>query len=123
MHAVLVRDDATVRAVQAWHAEHQPGSLVLLPLDPGPLSAADGHPLDDRLRADGPAAGWVRAALAGSEVLDPAGRVLRRASGAIFLSGAAAPSGPLRRRAELSTLAQDVERGAGSLAAAEDQLQ
>ena len=26
MHAVLVRDDATVRAVQTWHAEHQPGA-------------------------------------------------------------------------------------------------
>ena len=51
------------------------------------------------------------------------GRVLRRASGAIFLSGAAAPSGPLRRRAELSSLAQDVERGAGALAAAEAALQ
>jgi chromosome segregation protein len=123
MHAVLVRDDATVRAVQVWHAEQQPGSLVLLPLDPGPHAAPDAQPLEDRLRADGPAAGWVRAALAGSEVLDEAGRVLRRASGAIFLSGAAAPSGPLRRRAELSTLAQDVERGAGALAGAEDDLQ
>ena len=43
MHAVLVRDHDTVRAIQAWHAEHQPGSLVLLPLDPGPRSALDGH--------------------------------------------------------------------------------
>jgi len=119
MHAVLVRDRETVRAVQAWHAEQQPGSLVLLPLDPGPLGGQDGQPLDDRLRVEGPAAGWVRAALAGSEVLDAAGRVLRRASGAIFLSGAAAPSGPLRRRAELATLGQEVERGAGALAAAE----
>jgi chromosome segregation protein len=123
MHAVLVRDRDTVRAVQAWHAEQQPGSLVLLPLDPGPLVAAEGQPLDDRLRAEGPAAGWVRAALAGSEVLDTAGRVLRRASGAIFLSGAAGPSGPLRRRADLAALAQDVERGTGMLAAAEAVLQ
>ncbi len=119
MHAVLVRDRETVRAVQAWHAEQQPGALVLLPLDPGPLGAQNEQPLDDRLRAEGPAAGWVRAALAGSEVLDAAGRVLRRASGAIFLSGATAPSGPLRRRAELATLAQEVERGSGGLAAAE----
>ena len=123
MHAVLVRDHETVRAVQAWHSEQQPGSLVLLPLDPGPQQAQDGQPLDDRLRAEGPAAGWVRAALAGSEVLDTSGRVLRRASGAIFLSGAAAPSGPLRRRAELSSLAHDVERGAAALAAAEAALQ
>ena len=123
MHAVLVRDHDTVRAIQDWHADQQPGSLVLLPLDPGPLTAQDGRPLDARLRAEGPAAGWVRAAIAGSEVLDTAGRVLRRASGAIFLSGAAAPSGPLRRRAELATLAQEVERGTAALAEIEHTLQ
>jgi chromosome segregation protein len=123
MHAVLVRDRETVRAVQTWHTEQQPGSLVLLPLDPGPVASRDGQPLDDRLHAEGPAAGWVRAALAGSEVLDSAGRVLRRASGAIFLSGAAAPSGPLRRRAELASLSHEVERTTGALAAAEGALQ
>jgi chromosome segregation protein len=122
MHAVLVRDGETVRAIQSWHAEHQPGSLVLLPLDPGPASGAEDQPLVDRLRAGGPAVGWVRAALTGSEVLDAAGRVLRRASGAIFLSGAAAPSGPLRRRAELATLAQDVDRSEAALAEAERAL-
>ena len=123
MHAVLVRDREAVRAIQAWHADQQPGALVLLPLDPGPQTAADARPLDDRLRVDGPAAGWVRAALAGSEVLDAAGRVLRRASGAIFLSGAAAPSGPLRRRAELGALAHEVGRGEAALGAAEAALQ
>ena len=123
MHAVLVRDHDAVRAIQAWHADHQPGSLVLLPLDPGPHQAQDGQPLDDRLRAEDPAAGWLRVALAGSEVLDTSGRVLRRASGAIFLSGAAAPSGPLRRRAELSSLAHDVEHGTATLAAAETELE
>ena len=94
MHAVLVRDGAAVSAIQAWHAEHQPGALVLLPLDSGPLTATDDARLDDRLRAEGPAAAWVRAALAGSEVLDGSGLVLRRASGAIFLSGAGAPPAP-----------------------------
>ncbi|HUR96303.1 MAG TPA: AAA family ATPase [Gemmatimonadales bacterium] len=122
MHAVLVRDRDTVRAIQDWHADHQPGSLVLLPLDPGPHHVPDGQPLDDRLRAEGPAAGWVRAALAGSEVLDTSGRVLRRASGAIFLSGATAPSGPLRRRAELSSLEHEVGRGAAILTDAESEL-
>ncbi|HUF36243.1 MAG TPA: AAA family ATPase, partial [Gemmatimonadales bacterium] len=122
MHAVLVRDGETVRTVQAWHAEHQPGALVLLPLDPGPASIADGPAPDARLHADGPAAAWLRAALAGSEILDAAGRVLRRASGAIFLSGAGAPSGPLRRRAELADLGADVERARGTLAAAEQSL-
>ena len=84
MHAVLVRDGDTVKAIQTWHAEHQPGALVLLPLDPGPVTPPGAQPFDDRLVVVGPAAGWVRAALAGSEVLDDSGRVLRRASGAIF---------------------------------------
>ena len=121
MHAVLVRDQAAVHAIQDWHAEHQPGALVLLPLDPGPSVAGD-FTLDDRLRVQGPALGWVRAALAGSEVLDGEGRVLRRASGAIFLSGAGVPSGPLRRRAELGALVQDVERGGATLATADGAL-
>ncbi len=123
MHAVLVRDGATVQAVQEWHAEQQPGALVLLPLDPGPLMPGDSRPLDDRLHAEGPAAAWVRAALAGSEVLDPSGRILRRASGAIFLSGTGAPSGPLRRRAELAELVRDVETAQGAVAAAAGALE
>ena len=122
MHAVLVRDEGTVRAVQAWHAQHQPGALVLLPIEPGPTSPVPGQPLDNRLQAEGPARGWVGAALAGSEVLDENGRVLRRASGAIFLSGVAAPFGPIRRRAELATLTEDVGRGEADLTAAEAAL-
>jgi chromosome segregation protein len=122
MHAVVVRDGDTVRAVQAWHARQQPGALILLPLDPGPQIAADGSTLDGRLQAEGPAARWVRAALAGSEVVDRSGRVLRRASGAIFLSGAGMPSGPLRRRAELSSLAGEVDRAGGAVTAAEAAL-
>ncbi len=118
MHAVLVRDHGTVRAVQTWHAEQHPGALVLLPLEPGPQASGEGHPLHERLRAEGPAAGWVRAALAGSEVLDESGRVLRRPSGAVFLSGAGAPTGPLRRRAELASLAQESERSETSVASA-----
>ncbi|HET9464774.1 MAG TPA: AAA family ATPase, partial [Gemmatimonadales bacterium] len=122
MHAVLVRDEQTIRAVQAWHAEHQPGALVLLPLVPGPVSSAGTQPFDDRLKVQEPAAGWVHAALAGSEVLDDMGRVLRRASGAIFLSGSGAPSGPLRRRAELESLAQEVAQTDAVLARAEEAL-
>ncbi|MEP7227027.1 MAG: chromosome segregation protein SMC [Gemmatimonadales bacterium] len=122
MHAVLVRNEETVKAIQSWHAEHQPGALVLLPLDPGPVTLAGVQPADERLRAEEPAAGWVRAALAGSEVLDDSGRILRRASGAIFLSGAGAPSGPLRRRAELAALAQDVGQAEASLAHADESL-
>jgi chromosome segregation protein len=122
MHAVLVRDPETVRAIQKWHADQHPGALVLLPVEPGPQTPVDAQPFDDRLRAEGPAVGWVRAALAGSEVLDDAGRVLRRASGAIFLSGAGAPSGPLRRRAELASLAQEVSQAEAAVAAADESL-
>ena len=118
VHAVVVRDADAVPAIQAWHAEAQPGTLLLLPAHPGPRGTGGTHPLEDRLRAEGPAAAWVRAILAGAEVLDPTGRALRRANGAIFLGGAAGPAGPLRRRAELETLNTDVATATTTLASA-----
>src|SRR2546429_636199 len=112
LHAVLVRDAAAVDAVRRWHEQTQPGPLVLLPSVPGPALAADGHPLEEGLRVDGPAAAWVRALLAGHEVLSEGGgsRALRRANGAVFLAGrtSARGGGPLQRRADLEALAQDV---------------
>src|SRR4029077_19246096 len=113
LHAVLVRDPAAVETIRRWHEQAQPGPLVLLPSVPGPRLAADGHPLKDDLRVDGPAAAWVRALVAGHEVLqggEGAGRALRRANGAVFLAGstAAGRGGPLERRAELEALAQEV---------------
>src|SRR5439155_1125421 len=90
---------------------------VLLPSVPGPRLAADGNPLNDDLRVDGPAAAWVRALLAGNEVLDggeagrTGGRALRRANGAVFLAGTTA-GGPLERRAELEGLARPGDLGA-----------
>jgi chromosome segregation protein len=122
MHAVLVRDGSAVEAIQGWHAEHQPGPLVLLPIEPGPIMTATEAPFAERLQADGPADGWVRAALAGSEVLDDSGRVLRRASGAIFLSGQGVPFGPIRRRAELATLLEEAAQAEQSLRRADDSL-
>jgi len=108
LHAVLVRDAAAVETIRRWHEQARPGPLVLLPSVPGPRLAADGHPLHDDLRVDGPAAAWVRALLAGNEVLDGGpGRALRRANGAVFLAGTTA-GGPLERRAELEALAQEV---------------
>jgi chromosome segregation protein len=123
MHAVLVQNRETVQSIQAWHAEDQPGALVLLPIDPGPLTSVEAHTFDYRLRVQEPALGWVRTALAGSEVLDDSGRVLRRASGAIFLSGGGAPSGPLRRRAELASLVQEVAQMQAAVTAADESLQ
>ncbi|HLZ46504.1 MAG TPA: AAA family ATPase [Gemmatimonadales bacterium] len=106
LHAVLVRDASVIDAIRAWHAETEPGPLVLLPAVPGPRLGADGHPLKDELRVDGPAAAWVRALLAGHEVL--AGGALRRANGAVFLDSAAPAAGPLQRRAELEALEKEV---------------
>ena len=119
LHAVLVRDEADVAAIRRWHEQAQPGPLVLLPSVPGPARAADGHPLEDALRVDGPAAAWVRALLAGHTVLD-GGRALRRANGAVFLTGRTS-GGPLQRRAELEALGQEVrdaEATRGAAAAA-----
>ncbi len=109
LHAVLVSDASAIDAIRTWHAEARPGPLVLLPCVPGPRLAADGHPLKDELRVDGPAAAWVRALLAGHEVLGTG--ALRRANGAVFLDSAAATAsggGPLQRRAELDALEKDV---------------
>ncbi|HEU4800572.1 MAG TPA: chromosome segregation protein SMC [Gemmatimonadales bacterium] len=121
MHAVLVRDEAAVDVVRAWHAHALPGALVLLPQNPGPAQYADAE-LDARLEVQEPARAWVRAALAGSHALDAGGRVLRRASGAIFLSGAGTPSGPLQRRAELAQLTTRQEQSEAELHAAEEAL-
>jgi len=109
LHAVLVQDATVIEAISAWHAETQPGPLVLLPCVPGPRLGADGHPLKDELRVDGPAAAWVRALLAGHEVIGAG--ALRRANGAVFLDSGTSAAGPLQRRAELEALEKDV-RGA-----------
>jgi chromosome segregation protein len=119
LHAVLVRDAAAVEPIRRWHEATQPGPLVLLPSVPGPRSGADGHPLADPVRADGPAAAWVRALLAGHEVLAGAGRgrAVRQANGAVLLAGPGA-GGPLERRAELEALEQEVQAAAAARAAA-----
>jgi chromosome segregation protein len=120
VHAVLVRDEATVREVQRWHAETDPGAIVLLSAERGPARDGGAHPLEHVLLVEDPAAArWVRALLGGSEVLDPTGRALRRSNGAVLLSGVGAPSGPLRRRAELESLGNDLRAARESLAAAE----
>jgi len=106
LHAVLVRDASAIDAISAWHGETQPGPLLLLPCVPGPRLGADGHPLKDELRVDGPAAAWVRALLAGHEVIGSS--ALRRANGAVFLDSSAPAAGPLQRRAELEALEKEV---------------
>ena len=111
MHAILVRDQEAVDAIRYWHAESQPGALVLLPVDSGPRTPVDGaSPLQAHLHAEGPATRWVEALLGGSEALDGRGHALRRASGAILLAGSSGGSGPLRRRAEIGGLAGDIDQ-------------
>ena len=101
VHAVLVRDEATVREIRAWHEREQPGTLILLPVEPGPNALAGAG--DARLRVDGVAQGWVSALIGGAAPLDH-GRGVRRADGSIWLTGPASTTGPLRRRAELKGL-------------------
>jgi chromosome segregation protein len=113
-HAVLVRDAATVAAIQEWHATEHPGALILLPVKPGPT--ARGGSIDGRLRVDPVAAEWLSALIGGSEVLPQTGRPVRRANGAVYLTGPTTSAGPIRRRAELKTLAAEIESASASLA-------
>jgi chromosome segregation protein len=111
VHAILVKDWNAVERIQRWHSEAQPGALVLLPVAPGPAVRVGGtHPLTNRLKAEGPAAVWVDALVGGYEVLEGAGRVQRRSTGAVHLGGAASPTGPIRRRADLAQLSADLVR-------------
>jgi chromosome segregation protein len=114
VHAVLVRDSSAIPAIQAWHASEHPGAIALLPVDGGTHAGGD-SPLGDRLYAQDPASNWVRALIAGSEILDPSGRALRRPNGAVLLAGAPSPSGPLRRRAELESLSNEVSEAQNTL--------
>jgi len=116
-HAVLVRNGATVEAIQAWHATEQPGALILLPVEPGP--AMHGGSVDQRLRIDPVARQWIAALVGGSEVLSHGARALRRANGAIFLTGPSAAAGPIRRRAELKSLERELATATATLAAVE----
>ena len=116
-HAVLVRDTATVDAVQTWHAAEHPGALILLPIAPGPT--VRGGAIDARLRVDPVAADWIAALVGGSEVLEQSGRALRRSNGAIYLTGPSTAAGPIRRRAELKSLGAEIEVAMAALARAE----
>ncbi len=121
LHAVLVRDRAAVSAILAWHQEAQPGALVLLPIHPGPTSGA-GRNIGHGLQMLEPATSWVQALVAGSEVLDPAGRALQRPNGAVYLSTGQAQQGPLRRRADLESLGAELITTEARLAAADAAL-
>ena len=117
VHAVLVRDTAAADAIRAWHAETNPGPLLLLPLD---AAQDEGH-ADDALarlvRASDPAQAWVRALLGRVRSI-AGGAAFVDARGAVWLPGSAAGPGPLRRRAELTELREELERTERARAAA-----
>ncbi|HEY2853544.1 MAG TPA: chromosome segregation protein SMC [Gemmatimonadaceae bacterium] len=122
LHAVIVRDAAAADAVRAWHAQTNPGALLLLPLDASPASEHDGDRTLSQLVDATPAArSWVRALLGGVRTLrDNDGFVDAR--GAVWLPGQSGGPGPLRRRAELYALraelsASEVARQQASAAA------
>jgi chromosome segregation protein len=121
LHAVLVRDAAAAAAVRAWHAETNPGPLLLLPLDTAPVTTSDAGGSLSRIVETTPAAhDWVRNLLGGVQTLEDGAFVDNR--GAIWLPGQAGGPGPLRRRAELYALrselsASEVARQEASAAA------
>ncbi|MHB1298311.1 MAG: coiled-coil domain-containing protein, partial [Gemmatimonadaceae bacterium] len=105
VHAVIVRDREAADAVRRWHAEANPGALLLLPLDAITGDGANGDPaeLSARVRAEGAAGGWVRALL-GRVRPTEGGDAFVDARGAVWLPGKEIGAGPLRRRAELEEL-------------------
>jgi chromosome segregation protein len=111
VHAVLVRDQGVADAIRAWHAEANPGPLLLLPVDALSEETA-GTPMPDALahlvNAAAPARAWVRNLLGHVHAVDD-GSAFVDARGAVWLPGTTAGPGPLRRRAELAELRQQLE--------------
>ncbi len=107
IHAIVVRDGAVAEAVRAWHTRQNPGPLLLLPLD---SVSGDDHDEDGDLFSQieiAPAAlGWARVLLRRVRCLDEGAFVDPR--GAVWLPGLTAGPGPLRRRAELTSIRREL---------------
>ncbi len=105
VHAVVVRDRTVANAIRAWHAQANPGPLLLLPLDARVPSLGDAGPgeLAALVQTDGPVRAWV-SALLGQVHAEDGGSSFVDARGAMWLPGTQSGAGPLRRRAELSEL-------------------
>jgi chromosome segregation protein len=109
LHAVVIRDEQVLESIRAWHRDTQPGPLLLLPLSPGPRNGTPGTPppfgvdVEHRLEA------WATALLANNSTEDDDATMIRRANGAVFLPGLEEASGPLSRRAELTSLERQTQ--------------
>ncbi len=103
-HAVIVRDAQTAERVRRWHANTNPGALLLLPLDaPAARDTGAADALAALVKSEGPGTAWVRALLGQVRPVDD-GAAFVDARGAVWLPGTGASAGPLRRRAELFSL-------------------
>lgn len=119
LHAVLIRDTGVATAIREWHAATNPGPLLLLPLDAARATAGEAAgDLLSLVETAPEAAGWTRVLLERVRGQPDGSYVDGR--GAIWLPGAPAGPGPLRRRAELSALrvelkeAESVRAGAAA---------
>jgi chromosome segregation protein len=111
VHAVVVRDRAAAEQVRAWHAQANPGPLLLLPLDAMPGGSEAG--LGASVRATDAVRQWARALLGNVETVD-GGAAFVDARGAIWLPGTAGGPGPLQRRAELTQLQEELRAAEGA---------
>ena len=112
VHAVLVRDSVVTEAIRTWHTAANPGPLLLLPVDALNEDDQTQESFSDALLglvdAAAPARAWVRSLLGHVHAVD-AGQAFVDARGAVWLPGTQTGPGPLRRRAELVTLREDLE--------------
>jgi chromosome segregation protein len=109
---VVVRDREAADAIRAWHVSANPGPLLLLPIDAmseeqaGEAEAGSLYPLVEAAAAARP---WVRTLL-GHVRAEDRGTAFVDARGAVWLPGASGGPGPLRRRAELFALREELTR-------------
>ena len=107
-HAVIVRDGGVAERIRRWHANTNPGALLLLPLDADALrDTAPAEALAALVKSEGQGGAWVRALLGQVKPLDD-GAAFVDARGAVWLPGTGTSAGPLRRRAELFALRADL---------------
>jgi chromosome segregation protein len=107
VHAILIRDHEVAAAVRAWHTETNPGPLLLLPLDAPLHDDTTTGTLADLVQAAEPARAWVRNLLGHVQAVED-GAAFVDARGAVWLPGSSAGPGPLRRRAEITSLREEL---------------